>query len=520
MAVSYAAGDRAWHPAGGPVALLLGLLMLGTLAAVFLNAGGGRPGPADWAALRFTVMQAAVSAVLSVLLAVPVARALARRRFPGRGLMIVALGAPFLLPTIVAALGLVAVFGRAGFVNAGLAALGLPGIGLYGFQGVVLAHVFLNMPLAVRMILLGWQGIPAERFRLAEALGFGPAEVRRHLERPMLRSVLPGALLAIFVICLTSFAVALILGGGPRATTVELAIYQAIRFDFDLTRAAWLAAIQFGLCALAVLAAGRLAVPGGLGAGLDRPVPHRGGGRAEHVQDMAVLGLAALFLLLPLGAVAARGVAGLANLPEVVWWAAARSVAVAVASALLALAGALALGLAVVRARGGRVYELAGMLPLAASSLVLGTGLFLLVFPFVSPARLALPVTALVNAALALPFALRILLPALREIEATQGRLAEALGMPPFARLRLVVLPRLRRPLGFAAGLVAALSMGDLGVIALFAGEGGATLPLQVYRLMGSYRTMQAEAAALLLILLGFGMFWICDRWGRGRADA
>ncbi len=55
------------------------------------------------------------------------ARALARRRFPGRGALIALMGAPFLLPVIVAVLGLLAVFGRSGWVNGALSALGLPG---------------------------------------------------------------------------------------------------------------------------------------------------------------------------------------------------------------------------------------------------------------------------------------------------------------------------------------------------------------------------------------------------------
>ena len=158
------------------------------------------------------------------------------------------------------------------------------------------------------------------------------------------------------------------------------------------------------------------------------------------------------------------------------------------------------------------------MLPLAASSLVLGTGLFLIVHPLVAPERLALPVTALVNAAMALPFALRLILPALRETEHAHGRLADALGFTGFARLRWLLLPRLSPALGFAAGVVAALSMGDLGVIALFAGDGGATLPLLVQRLMGAYRMDQAAGAALLLVLLSFGLFWLFDRGGRHAA--
>ena len=51
--------------------------------------------------------------------------ALARRRFAGRALLVRLLAAPFLLPVVVAVLGLLAVFGRAGPVNAALTGLGL-----------------------------------------------------------------------------------------------------------------------------------------------------------------------------------------------------------------------------------------------------------------------------------------------------------------------------------------------------------------------------------------------------------
>jgi thiamine transport system permease protein len=151
--------------------------------------------------------------------------------------------------------------------------------------------------------------------------------------------------------------------------------------------------------------------------------------------------------------------------------------------------------------------------------LVVGTGAFLMVFPFTRPADVALPVTMLVNATLALPFALRSIAPAVEQVNESYGRLALSLNMTGWSWLRLVVLPRLRRPLGFAAGLAAALSMGDLGVIALFAGQGQETLPLAMYRLMGAYRMETAASAALLLVALSFALFWLCDRWGRGHAD-
>ncbi|MBN2630963.1 MAG: thiamine/thiamine pyrophosphate ABC transporter permease ThiP [Rhodobacteraceae bacterium] len=502
---------------GAGVAALVAALVLVPLAAVGLRAGAW-PAllPGDVQTLWFTLWQAVVSALLSCLLAVPVARALARRRFRGRGALITLMGAPFLLPVIVAVMGLIAVFGRSGLVNGLLSGVGLAPVSIYGAQGVVLAHVFLNLPLAVRMVLQGWQSIPAERFRLADSLGFAPAQVARHLEWPMLRAVLPGAFAVILVVCLTSFAVALTLGGGPKATTVELAIYQAVRFDYDLGRAAMLSGMQFGLCALIAVLAWRAVTPTSFGAGLGRGRLVQARGAGPLVADILAIGLAAAFLLLPLGAIVLRGLPGLAEVPAAVWAAAGRSVTVALVSTGVTVAAALVLALQVAQGgRGAGLMDAVALLPLATSGLVLGTGLFLLVQPWAAPSDLALPVTVAVNVALSLPFVYRLLLPEARVLLADYGRLSESLGLHGAAWLRLVAVPRLARPLGFGAGLVAALSMGDLGVIALFASDQTATLPLVVQRLMAGYRMETAAAAALVLVAISFTLFWAFDAWGR-----
>ncbi|KUF12575.1 hypothetical protein [Pseudoponticoccus marisrubri] len=492
---------------------VLAALTLGPIAAVLIRAGGlATLGPGDWQALRFTLWQAFLSALFSTVLAIPVARALARRRFRGRGLLVALMGAPFILPVIVAAMGLIAVFGQNGLVNLGLAALGLPRIDIYGLHGVVLAHVFFNLPLAVRMLLQGWLAIPAERFRLAASLGLGPRATWHVLEAPLIRRIAPGAFAVIFVICLTSFAVALTLGGGPRATTVELAIYQAMRFDFDLGRAAALALLQLALALVAGIVALRLSRTAGFGAGRDRVVPRWDGqGALARAGDALALLAAALFLLVPLASVVLRGLPGLAELGPQTWHAAGHSVSVALGSTALCLAWALPLA--------NRRGELLSLAAIAISPLVLGTGYYLILRPLVNPFDLALVVTAMVNALMALPFALRILRPEAETVEAEYGRLRATLRLTPLAWLRVVWVPRLRRPIGFAAGLSAALAMGDLGVIALFADPDRATLPLQVYRLMGAYRMEAASGAALLLLALSLGLFWLFDRGGRVRAD-
>lgn len=500
------------------LALVLALTA-GPILAVALQARGPAGLSAgDWAAVRFTLLQALLSAALSCLFAIPLARALARRDFPLRRLALAALGAPFLLPVIAAILGLVAIFGRAGLANQALALLGLPPVTIYGLPGVLLAHVFFNLPLVTRLLLLGWAAIPAEHFRLAAALSFTPRTSFRQLELPMLARVLPGAFLLTFLICLTSFTTVLALGGGPRATTIELAIYQAFRLDFDLAHAATLALVQLGLgttVALAALAVTGLPQPG---AGMDHPVRRWDStGLGPRLADSLAMGFAALFLALPMGAVLVRGLPALPDLPASAYAAALRSLGVVAGATALALVLALPIALAIGlsdRPRRARASDAAAALVLAASPLVTGTGLFLILTRVTNPVPLALAVTAVVNALMALPFLLRALIPAIEQARRFDA-LADSLAMTGFARFRLVILPRLARPLGFGLGLTAAMTMGDLGVVTLFADPDRATLPMVLYGLMGAYRTDQAAAAALLLVVLSLGLFWIFDRGGR-----
>ncbi|KIN62617.1 Thiamin transporter membrane protein [Sulfitobacter noctilucicola] len=506
---------------GVSAAALVVALILGALIAVMSRAevGGGFVA-SDWAALRFTVWQAFLSALFSVLLAIPVARALARRRFFGRGALVTLLGAPFILPVIVAVLGLLTVFGRSGWLNIVLEAVGLPTVSIYGLHGVVLAHVFFNLPLATRLILQGWQAVPAERFRLVAQIRMTPWAVFRAVEWPMLRQIVPGAAALVFVICLTSFAVALTLGGGPRATTLELAIFQAFRFDFDLGRAALLSLVQLVVAGGAAIAALWLIPAVSTGGGQDRPhMRWDGKGLWQRGLDALIILLAAIFLLLPLCALVLRGVIGIGQMPASVWSAAAASLSVAVISVVTMLVLALPMAGWVASKRAGGV-EAIGLLGISASPLMIGTGWFIVINPVMNPADLALPVTALVNALMALPFCLRILVPRIRETVQDYGRLSQSLRIEGWPLWRWVILPRCTPQLGFATGLTAALSAGDLGVIALFANEQRTTLPLQMYRLMGAYRMEAAAGAALLLLIMALGLFWVCDALGRRYATA
>ncbi|MEM1315936.1 MAG: thiamine/thiamine pyrophosphate ABC transporter permease ThiP, partial [Pseudomonadota bacterium] len=343
------------------------------------------------------------------------------------------------------------------------------------------------------------------------------------LEWPALRSAAPAAFALTFLVCATSFAAALAMGGGPRATTLEVAIYEAARYEFDLGRAARLAALQAGVCALAALLAYAARAPMAAGAGVIRQVERFDGrGALSRAGDALALSLVGLFLAAPIVAIMLRGAPGLASLDAQVFAATGRTAAVALTAAALAVAMAVGLGALIVAIqtrgrRGAALADLAGLAPLAASPFVIGVGLIVALRSVADPFALALPLTATINALAALPFALRILTPTLRLAWEEHGRLGASLGLTGATRLRAVYGARLRGPLGFSAGLAAALSAGDLGVIALFATPDAPTLPLLMHLLASSRQLDAAMAAALVLLALCLALFWSFDRAGRAR---
>ena len=143
-----------------------------------------------------------------------------------------------MLPAIVVVFGVIEVLGRAGWLGQGLRLVGVdPGGWLYGLPGILIAHVFFNAPLAARVFLASLASVPGEHWRLAAQLGMPPATIFRVLDWPVLRREAPAIAALIFLLCFTSFAIVLTLGGGPRAATLEVAIYAAVRFDVDFARA-------------------------------------------------------------------------------------------------------------------------------------------------------------------------------------------------------------------------------------------------------------------------------------------
>lgn len=512
------------HP-GTLTALALLALVLASLAG--LAASGG--GPADLSGLGpylgRVVAGAAWQAGLSTLLSLGLGSLLAlalnrRRRFAGRGLLTALMAAATVAPVIVIVYGVIAVHGRSGLAGdlARLVGWGPPPA-IFGLHGILLAHVLMNAPFVARALLQALESVPGERLILAASLGFTPGDLFRHLDWPVLRREWPGLATLVFLLCFTSFAVVLTLGGGPRNTTLEVAIYQALRLEADFGRAAALAMLQLVLC---------LGLTGLLALFSHRPGEAAGAGRAIRRPDgdaPALKWLDAATILAAAALIAPPLLAVLAGLPALPGLATAEVLEAALTSLALALAaGLIAVLLAVLLASGARprpgtrtrwragAMDLAAVAMLGLPPFAFVAGLYVLLRGTGHPAALGLVLVPLVNGLMALPFAWRLIAPPLVLGAERHGRLASALGLTGLARLRLVDWPLLRAPLAAAFAMAMALSLGDFGVIALFGGGDLVTLPYLLADRLGSYRSAEAAALALLLVFTAGLLAYAAER--------
>ncbi|MFQ2270826.1 thiamine/thiamine pyrophosphate ABC transporter permease [Aeromonas enteropelogenes] len=518
-----------WWLPGSAATLLILLLSLGPLVALLWQAGGLAPrtllaDPYLRHVLGFSLGQALLSTLLSLGLAIPVARALARRRFTGRRLLLKLFGLSLVLPVIIAIFGIVAVHGKQGWLPQLLRSLGLdPGNYLYGLFGILLAHVFFNMPLAARLILQSIESIPESSWRLASQLGMRSFHIFRLLEWPLIRAQLPGLASLIFMLCFTSFTTVLALGGGPKSTTLEVAVYQALRFDFDLATAGGLALVQLLLTAALLLLQHKLQTTPANRLSSRRPClrPDRHQPGTLAVDTLALLSGLAIFLPPLLAIVVAGFHPGLltALSSNRLWQASGQSILIALAAGTLAtlLGAALLLTSRHLKVRehkrrAAALWEASGSMILMIPAVVLSTGLFIMFMPFTDVFALGPWLVVLVNALMALPYVLRTLSAPMQLVVRQYDRLADSLGVRGLHRLRLVEWPLLRRPLAQAAALSMILSLGDLGAIAMFGSQELTTLPWLLYQQLGSYRLTEAAATALLLLMLCFSLFWLVER--------
>ncbi|WP_394249393.1 thiamine/thiamine pyrophosphate ABC transporter permease ThiP [Vibrio profundi] len=513
---------------GYAVAFIISAFVISSVGALLSNAPSLDisqvwSDPYYWHVTKFSFYQAFLSTLLSVGFAIPVAHALSRRRFFGRELLLKLFASTLVLPVLVGVFGLLAIYGNSGWLAKGFQWFDskLP-FSIYGLNGILLAHVFFNLPYASRLLLQALDTVPAEQHKLCAHLGMSYWNKFKWIEWPRLRQQLPHVCGLVFMLCFTSFAAVMALGGGPKSTTIELAIYQAIKFDFDLQAGALLGIWQMLLCGILTISIQKLSKPLSVASGQlsqDKFIV-KDNLWSKAWDSFWIMGVL-LLVLPPLLMVLVSGVnhqAFQVLTSDAFWTALWTSFKVAVLASVFALGAGIAILLTsrTLRLKSQHLkadkIELIGTIILVTPGLVISTGLFLLLRAITDVFSLAFFVVVAVNSLMALPYVIKTLAQPLLHLAQQYQYLCPSLGMTGWNRFKLVEWRALRKPMAQAFSISFMLSIGDLSAIALFGSQDFRTLPLYLFQLLGSYQMEAAAVVSVTLLLLSVGAFSVTER--------
>ena len=487
-----------------PVASILGrglapngALDLDPLRRVFTD-------PTQRGVVWFTVWQAALSTVLTLVLALPGAYVLARLRFPGRSLVRALVTIPFVMPTVL--------------VASAFLALGVP----RSLGAILLAHVFFNYAVVVRVVGELWRHLDPQEEDAARMLGASRLRVFREITLPALRPGIVAAATITFLFCFTSFGVILFLGG-PTRSTIETEIYRQTTRFLDLPLAAALSIVQLAAVIALLWLVGRFqrgaSVPRRLRAA--REVEHRPRSIADRVLLVTNLTVMATLLALPLGELVVRSLTppsgpgfgyyralGTVRAGSTLFVAPLDAVGNSLRFAVVATVIAVTVGglaaWAGVRTRS-RWLEGALALPLGISAVTLGFGFLIALDEPPLDLRGSQWLVPLAQALVAIPFVVLLTAPVLRAIDPRMRDAATMLGASPARVRRAVDLPIAARALFVAAAFAFAISLGEFGATTFVARPDTPTIPIVVYRLLGQPGDVSfgaAMAASCILMLL------------------
>ncbi len=497
----------------------------------------------------FTAKEALLSTIASVALGLPGAYILSRYEFPGRRTIRSLTILPFVMPSILVAIGFVAMFGRNGLFNDIVGVVGLgPYSLLYNLPAIVAAHAFYNAPLVARVTNAAWESVDAREVETARSLGAGRFRAFRDVLIPqLLPAILTGALLT-FIFTFMSFPIVLALGGF-KFQTVEVWVYALVQ-RLDYSQAAVLAILETTLSLVLTYAYLRYEARQAAASRASRPLARKRllSGGSSLVETLERTGVAVYLVVVlvlflgPLVSTVLESVTGPSGFTlRYYQFLVTRQVSgatfqtkpgVAVRNSLMFGIGTLfvAVPMGVViavltRKERSRIVEAVAMAPLAVSGVMVGLGMLRgLVFGIpIAGTRIqvsgAMAIIA-AHAVAAYPFVTRNVAPMLAGIDQRTVESARSLGATRARTLVDIELPLVAVGLAAGAAFAFAISIGEFdSTVILATGSSSYTMPVAVQRFLGKQTLGPATAMGTILLLVTAVSFVIIDRLG-GRWDS
>jgi molybdate transport system permease protein len=183
----------------------------------------------DFLSLWVTLKLAIVTTIILLIIAAPLAYALAYLRFPGKSLFEALIYLPIALPPTVMGFYLIIAMGPHGFIGRAWGAL-TGGSLLFTFLGIAAASVLYSIPFAVQPMKAAFQKIDPRLLENASVLGLSRSAAFIRVVLPNSASGIVAAAILVFLHSIGAFGVLIMVGGSvPGVTKVaSIAVYEAV----------------------------------------------------------------------------------------------------------------------------------------------------------------------------------------------------------------------------------------------------------------------------------------------------
>jgi len=176
-----------------------------------------------------TLLYAAVTVALCLLLAYPTALHLARTQSRYRGLMYAAVLSPLLTGVVVRCFGWIVLLATQGLVNDALRRLGIGPIQfLYRPLGMVIALVHVFLPFMILPIKNAIEAIDPRLEEAARTLGATQAKVFLRVTLPLSMPGVQSGVILVFVLAASAYVIPMLLGGGRVQTMATIIVQQLL----------------------------------------------------------------------------------------------------------------------------------------------------------------------------------------------------------------------------------------------------------------------------------------------------
>ncbi|MFL2543540.1 MAG: hypothetical protein ACJ0RC_03240 [Alphaproteobacteria bacterium] len=477
----------------------------------------------------FSFYQAFLSAFISCILAIPFALALNRHKDHRLIQYIISIcGFSFVIPSILIVFSVVKIFGFNGVLNKYFSFYELLSIkSIYGLKAILIAHVILNTPFATRLFVQNLNNIPRNYYEISKSINLNFLGNILKLELPIIKQSLFAVFSIIFSLCFLSFAIVMALGGSPKNSTLEVAIFQYALFDLNFNKAILLSFIQIFICITFVFI-GFYKFKGSnffeVGA-IKYKHPHKNKSIIKFIDYLLILFF--IFVLFsPIFVIYTEFLKSIflkVNLTNTFIHAFKNSILISLLTGVIvSIFGLLISYLVVINHKNFFLQQLlllTSSIILIISPIIFSLGYFIFFQPIINYSYIKVFLVILINVIFLLPFAILIFFNNLKNLYLSFNDFRKTYRIDLISYVK-IIFPLLRKNFLYVFSFSTVITFGDFTIISFFRSENFETLPSYLFKLISTYQFNEASFVAGTILFLSMVIYFIIDNFNyQGRPD-